>query len=314
MTSSPYAQDRLLKPFPQCRQCLDDLTRTAAELASGGDPALLGRAQDAGRRALEQTLDSSLASPVVANRILRAIRQETGVHDPYREFKAREQVTGRLTADRARRRLGSDLEALVKLAALGNSLDFFKAPDEAMAEAEANLEAGVAFQRDDIPRLAQFLSAEHELALYLTDNAGEIFFDLALHQYLSRRFARVVLVVKGGPALNDLTRLDLEAAGLTGSFPHLADTGVEGAGVEWDLASREFKELVDRADLMVAKGMANFETLCPLSLPSPVFHIFRVKCRPMRDYLHAPPDTYWALWRQAGQACRAEGAEAMAPR
>jgi uncharacterized protein with ATP-grasp and redox domains len=305
VTLSPYEQKQFLKPFPQCRQCLEGLTRTAAELAAGGDPGLLRRAREAGQRALAQSEGSCLSSPEAANRILRAVRQETGARDPYQEFKAREQAAARQAAIQAQEFMGDSLESLVSLAALGNSMDFFKAPAEAMAEVKASLREGVAFHRNDTPRLEQFLAAGHGLALYLTDNAGEIFFDLPLYRRLSRHVERVVLVVKGGPALNDLTRDDLAAAGLLESFPHVADTGVEGAGVEWSLASGEFKALVEQAELIVAKGMANFETLCPLSLPSPVFHIFRVKCRPMRDYLHAPADSYWALWRAAGESCRA---------
>jgi uncharacterized protein with ATP-grasp and redox domains len=306
MRASPFIQGRLLKPFPQCRQCLEDLTTTAAEFAAGGDPELLRRAQQAARAAMAQSAGSLLSSPEVANRILRGIRRETGVHDPYRNFKAQEQATGRQAAARAQKMIGEDLTSLVKLAALGNSLDFFKPPQEAMAEVERVLAAGVDMQHDDIPRLERFLTTRRGTALYLTDNAGEIFFDLPLYRHLSRHFERVFLVVKGGPALNDLTRPDLQASGLMPMFPYLADTGVDGAGVEWDLASEEFKDLVARADLMVVKGMANFETLCPLRLPSPRFHIFRVKCRPMRDYLLADPESFWALWREAGESCQAQ--------
>jgi len=296
----PYGQGRLFKTFPGCRQCLEGLARTAAELAAGGDPGLLRRAREAGQRALAQSEGAPLSPPEVANRILRAVRQETGARDPYREFKAREQAAARQAAIQARELMGDSLESLVGLAALGNSLDFFKAPAEAMAEVRASLREGFSLHHNDTPRLERFLAAGRGLALYLTDNAGEIFFDLPLFRRLGRRLEKVVLVVKGGPALNDLTRDDLAAAGLLGEFAQVADTGVEGAGVEWPLVSEEFKALVEQAGLIVAKGMANFESLYPLSLPSPVFHIFRVKCRPMRDYLHAPVNSHWALWRAAG--------------
>ena len=42
----------------------------------------------------------------------------------------------------------------------------------------------------------------------------------------------------------------------------------------------------------------NFETLYPRSLPCPVFFLLRVKCRPMGDYLQAPPESFWALWKE----------------
>ena len=78
--------------------------------------------------------------------------------------------------------------------------------------------------------------------MYLTDNSGEIYFDQPLYDMISQRADRVILTVKGGPGLNDLTRADLERAGLTGRFGRIADTGVAGAGIDWGRAPREFEE------------------------------------------------------------------------
>ncbi|MCB2189190.1 MAG: DUF89 family protein [Deltaproteobacteria bacterium] len=306
MISSPYERNLLPEPFPGCLSCLEGLLEKAAELGGAGDPVLRERAQQAGRRALEQGRVSSLSSPVVANRILWAIRRETGMHDPYRQFKDQEMAIGQKAAARLRPLLDGDISSAVEMAALGNGFDFFKPPDQAMADLESGPAGGVAFHVNHIPRLSQFLTERPALVLYLTDNAGEIFFDLPLYRYLGRLAQRVVLVVKGGPALNDLTLADLEASGLAREFAQVADTGMEGVGVEWEQSSPAFKDMVMQAELMVAKGMANFETLCALALPCPIFHIFRVKCSPIQDYLHAPPNTYWALWRQAGAICRRE--------
>jgi hypothetical protein len=76
------------------------------------------------------------------------------------------------------------------------------------------------------------------------------------------------------------------------------DTGTDGVGIELDRVSDKFRQALGEAELVLSKGMANFETLYPRPLPCPVFFLLRVKCRPMRDYLQAPPESFWALWKE----------------
>jgi len=196
-----------------------------------------------------------------------------------------------------RDQLGTDLRSCAIAAVLGNSLDFFKNPEKALAEIPTLRKTGLLFFHDDLGRLKTFLSKGPELILYLTDNAGEIYFDLPLYEHLWERARRTVLVVKGGPSLNDLTRAELKLAGLEDRFDEVADTGTDGPGIDWDHVSPEFQDLVFSADLIVSKGMANFETVYPRDLTSPCFFLFRVKCHAVQDYLKAPGDSFCAIWQ-----------------
>jgi len=196
-----------------------------------------------------------------------------------------------------RRPPGRDPASCLRLAALGNSLDFFRSPGSIRPIAHPTPIPAVRFFRDDTRHLIRFLNSQPELIVYLADNAGEIYFDLPLYRLLSSKARRVVLAVKGGPALNDLTRIDLERSGLRERFREMTDTGTDGVGLNWDGVSAGFLNLLDRADLVLAKGMANFETLFPHPLKVAAFFLFKVKCKPMRDYLQAPPDSFMALWR-----------------
>ena len=288
--------------FPQCLDCLFDLARTAAEMAAGSDPQVKARAEEAAAAVLAQAETSGLTSPEVANRMLRAMRRETGVADPYSRFKVEEMAQARSAFEKAMRLVGQDLRSRLSLAVLGNSLDFFRPADEALAEVASTLSSPLRFFHDDSERLESYLSSKPGLILYLTDNAGEVYFDLLLYDYLRQRAGRLVLIVKGGPALNDLTRADLERAGLSDRFDEVADTGTDGAGVDWENVSTAFLALLEKADLVLAKGMANFETLYPRPLPGPTFFLFKVKCIPIKDYLKAPPESYWALWREGNKA------------
>ena len=133
------------------------------------------------------------------------------------------------------------------------------------------------------------------LVLYLSDNAGEIYFDYPLYTYIRERAGRTILVVKGGPSMNDLTRTELESSQLGKRFAEVGDTGTDGVGIEWDRVSEEFLHLVDEADLIISKGMANLESIYPRKLSCPVFFLFKAKCRPIQGYLHSPANSFWAL-------------------
>lgn len=287
--------------FPGCRDCLLDLAHTAAQMTAGRDRPTMSRAEESARKALEAAEGAGLTSPEAANRMLRKIREITGVYDPYAEYKIKEMAQAQAAFQKVSRRFDRSLASCLRLAVLGNSLDFFRTPDEAWGDMDDLIDAGITLYHDDTANMEVCLARRPELILYLTDNAGEIFFDRPLYDYLAGFAKRVVLVVKGGPALNDLTLADLEREGLIHEFSEVTDTGTDGAGIDWEGVSREFLDLFAKADLVLAKGMANFETVYRKGPPRPAFFLFKVKCRPIKDYLNAPPDSFWALWRDEEQ-------------
>ncbi|MFH1241276.1 MAG: ARMT1-like domain-containing protein [Pseudomonadota bacterium] len=289
-----------LQPIPQCIDCLVGLAQMAAGLISQDDKMLQIRASAAAHRILDKARKREMTSPEIANHILREILAFAGVPDPYAGFRAKEMELAREIFRQVEYHQGDDLRSRIDLAVLGNSLDFFKEPEKALADVPRQLREGLRFFRDDISCLEDFLSAGPELVLYLADNAGEIYFDYPLFEQLRERAHRTVLVVKGGPSLNDLTRADLRLSRLEDRFPEVVDTGTEGVGIEWGRLSKEFLDLLDNADLVISKGMANFETIYPRDLRTPVFFLFRAKCQPMQDYLKAPADSLLALWHNGG--------------
>jgi uncharacterized protein with ATP-grasp and redox domains len=82
----------------------------------------------------------------------------------------------------------------------------------------------------------------------------------------------------------------------------VADTGTDGAGIDWDHVSGEFLDLLASADLIVSKGMANFESLYPRGISVPSFYLFKVKCEPIQNYIQAPAGSFLALWKEANSS------------
>jgi damage-control phosphatase, subfamily I len=300
---------RSLEPDPRCGDCLRRLAGTAVRLALGTEGA--SRASAVEERALD-LLDRGLAlgqaSPVIANSMLREITRVSGNRDPYEAFKKKELEQARsVFSSIAPEVRPDDLRSCLSLAVLGNTLDFFRDPEAVLDEIPGLLRVGIRFDRDDIDRLERFLEDPPRRILYLADNTGEAYFDLPLYEALSARAERCTLVVKGGPSLNDLTREELRLSGLDGRFSRVADTGTGGAGVDWERVSGEFRALVEEADLVLCKGMANFETVYPEPLPAASFYLFRVKCEPIRDMAGIPVGGFAALWK--GSARKGAGEE-----
>jgi len=287
-----------LNLIPQCIDCLLSLAKSAALMAAPDNTSLAEKTERAARKILADAEINVTSSPQVANRILREVRRLSGVEDPFAEFKAREMAQARKIFSQLKAHAGKSLRSRVSLAILANSLDFFKNPEQALAEIPQQFLNKIAFYRDDLDQFEAFLQKKSGLVLYLTDNAGEIYFDWPLYEYIRDRSRKTILVVKGGPSLNDLTRTELKSAGLEKMFEAVMDTGTDGAGIDWENVSKDFLDLIASADLVISKGMANFETLYPRKMVSPTFFLFKVKCEPIQNYIQAPANSFMALWKK----------------
>ena len=287
-----------LNPIPQCIDCLLSLVRDVTLMASPDNMDLAEKTEKIAREMMAEAEISPTSSPQMANRILREVRHLTGVNDPFAEFKAREMEQARQVVSQLESQIGTDLRSRVSLALLGNNLDFFNDPEKALADIPRRLLKDFSYFQNDTDQLEMALHRRPETVVYLTDNAGEIYFDRPLYDYLQQRSGKTILAVKGGPSLNDLTRHELKAAGLENAFDAVTDTGTDGAGIDWENVSTDFLDLITSADIIISKGMANFETLYARDMASPVFFLFKVKCEPIHNYIKAPGNSFMALWKK----------------
>ena len=287
-----------LNPIPQCMECLQSLAKNTALLAADNQPGLVEKSERAARKILADAEINPTSSPQIANLILREIRRLSGVDDPFAEIKVREMEQARQLCAQLDANVGETLPSRVRLAALGNNLDFFISTERALADIPQQFSNKITFFRNDIDQLEACLRRTPGTVLYLTDNAGEVYFDRPLYETIRGRSRKTILVVKGGPALNDLTRAELKTTGLEKMFDPVMDTGTDGAGIDWQTVSKDFLDLIASADLIISKGMANFETLYPRDIAASVFFLFKVKCEPIQKYIQAPANSFLALWKE----------------
>ena len=117
--------------------------------------------------------------------------------------------------------------------------------------------------------------------LYLADNSGEIAFDKLLIEKLKDYDVDVTVALKEKPILNDAGIEDAVQIGLD-KVAKLVSTGTDSIGILYADISEEFKEIFEGADLVISKGLGNYEGLTEMELKNkPVFCLFNAKCNPI---------------------------------
>ena len=273
-----------MKTSLDCIPCFIRQTLDAARLVSI-DPADQERiVRDVLRWAVE--IDLTRSPPVVGQRIYRQLREITGRDDPYRSAKEQQ--------NRIAMSLWPDLKAevdsaedplamAIHLAIVGNVIDM--GTDGNLTESDVRQSINQALLEPLPTEWNGFHQAvvEAQSILYLADNAGEIVFDRLLIEQLSPQ--KVTLAVRGAPVINDATLDDAHAVGLN-EIVEVIDNGSDVPGTDLDDCSDEFRERFETANLILAKGQGNFETLN--DEPGNIYFLFKVKCPVIASYVNMP--------------------------
>lgn len=172
-------------------------------------------------------------------------------------------------------------------AILGNYLDFAALADKvSFGELDQMLEKAKDMDIDKtvVAEFAADLQKGKKL-LIITDNAGEIGFDRVLAEVLQKIYPhlQITFCVRGIPVANDATREDAAAVGIT--FP-VVDSGNGVGGTAMELMSAEAKQAMDEADVILAKGMGNTESMWHSGYN--VYYAFLVKCQRFVELFDAP--------------------------
>lgn len=276
---------------PDCVHCLMKRVLFQSRLVDNGTEF---ESVAAGIEAFNKGFRKGRVSAHVATEVHRASYDAIGVADPYRELKLRSDKVAMEflpEAERAVEESEDPLAEAVLMAVIGNIMDFgsgiaIDRPEEFRAQFQSLREQGIGF--DDTECLREALEGGARNVLYLFDNCGEALFDTILIGQLRKLGARVVGVARGEPILNDVTLEDAERVGLDEKLDRLISTGQFAVGVDLDTAGDDLKEELAKADLIVSKGMANYEALSDADLNVPVVYILRSKCKPVADSLGVP--------------------------
>ena len=163
-----------------------------------------------------------------------------------------------------------------KIAVAGNVIDL-------AAEVEFDLEEELEkifhtdFSHNDFDIFKKKL-AESKSIVILGDNVGEHIFDYMFVQTLKVLYpdADLTYMVRGNPIINEVTMKEAKEAGFD-KVCNLVDSGVNTPGFAYTRANDEAKKLFDNADLVISKGMGNYECMSP-SHRKDICFLLKVKC------------------------------------
>ncbi len=163
-----------------------------------------------------------------------------------------------------------------KIAVVGNVIDL---ASEVMFDLDEEVEKVMdnKFVIDDTSTLHYELINAKKV-IYLADNAGENVFDRLYIEYLKSEFKDIdfFYFVRGNPIINDITIDDLEGDEIHKTAT-VIDSGVPTPGIVIDLMNDRARELFNSADLIISKGMGNFECLSN-ETSYPIFFLLKIKC------------------------------------
>ncbi len=263
-----------MKTFFDCIPCLIRQTLDSVRLVTPDEGAHEQMLREVLRMASQ--MDLSQPPAAMAQIIHRRINQLCGSGDPYRQRKQRfnSLALELLPAFKLRLEQSKDpWEMAVRLAIAGNVMDL--GAKSGLTEDQIRTSIDKSFDESLDGNVADFAAAaaRAQNILYLTDNAGEIVFDRLLIELLPRH--KVTVAVKGAPVINDATLEDAEAAGLP-QLVQVIDNGSDAPGTILGDCSEAFRRRFAEADLIIAKGQGNYETL--RESPGRIYFMLRVKC------------------------------------
>ncbi len=231
-------------------------------------------------------VDLKRPAPTIGQRIHRRLRQITGSSDPYRQAKDHQNSMALSMLPDLKNRIMAANDPLVmalRVAIAGNVIDLGVPGSVTDLRVRETIEK--CLSEPLIGKQAEFIAAvgnAHHI-LYLTDNAGEIAFDRLLIEQLGP--SRVTVAVRGGPAINDATMPDALAVGMR-ELTDVIDNGSDAPGTVLSDCSQTFKKRFRDADMIIAKGQGNFETLS--EEPGNIFFLFKAKCQVISEHAEVP--------------------------
>ncbi len=270
-----------MKVHYECAACFLRQTREALDLATDNE-TLKMEVTEKVVKIVSENFHKGAVSNVIGTEVHRTIKEETRNQDPY--IMERE-ISNDIALDflpQVEKILGegSNLNNYIRVAIAGNVIDF------GGLGLDMDMESLIVQTMKKNPTIDSTEELEEELrrsktVLYLADNIGEIVFDKILIEKIKEYDVDVTVALKEKPILNDACIDDALKIGLD-EVAKLTSTGTDSIGIIEEDVSAEFMELFHESDMVIAKGLGNYEGLGEMDLKDkPVFCLFNAKCKPI---------------------------------
>ena len=221
----------------------------------------------------------------------RAYERYYGKSEPYRQIKREYNDLVLSMENEIRKKIETShdpLAASVAYARIGNYIDF-GAMNQVDSETFLALLGDARLQTRDLPTYEEFLfqCGKAVRFLLIADNCGEIVLDKLFLEQLHYMFPQLMIsvMVRGAEVLNDVTFEDALYVGID-DFAVIISNGTSVAGTVYEMLSDEAKAAIDSADVILAKGQGNYESLCGQGRR--IFYSLLCKCDLFTDRFKVP--------------------------
>ena len=256
-----------MKVRAECVSCLVERAKYECDIVFQSDLEKL-RALKAFLRFLSANLSESRTPSFYGTERERLVKRLSGVRDPYRELKREANALAKTllpVAEAFYRDAEDKMEALVRVAAVANAIEYgvkgysfstnaFKANFLSMLRNEK-----LNWEREAVANAIE----EHDAILYLTDNAGEVFFDAFVVGEFLKRGKFVVISPKSEPVLNDATVEDLKDALSSVGIPTASTASTASTALTVPTASTSSTNLADAIEKSEEKTKAGAVSILP---------------------------------------------------
>lgn len=214
-------------------------------------------------------------SPKITRDILQSLKEVSVVADPYKKEKdsSNRDLLNRYNEFQHMVETSENpFNTALRLAVAGNIIDF--GPTHKF-DVEGTIQRVLSnnFAIDH----SQQLKAEIEKAktiLYLGDNCGEVVLDKLFLETINH--PNVWFAVRNKPILNDVTPKEAMEVGMD-KVAKIISNGDDAPSTLLKSVSKEFIEIYNSADLIISKGMGNYEGLMDETDPR-LFFLLMIKC------------------------------------
>jgi len=219
----------------------------------------------------------------VATRMHRKVYEVLGVEDPYKKLKEKAtEVAMKFlpTIENIIERYDDKFKASAIASIIANTFDYgvldHKVADDNFLEffkSQFNRKLAI----DDLDEIKELCKGT---VVYLTDNCGEIVIDTLFMKEIKKICDRLTVVVRGKPILSDATYEDAIKAGVDKIADEILTNGLGAIGIIEEELPSETLERLENATIIIAKGMANYESLSESKF-KPVAYLLTAKCEPV---------------------------------
>jgi uncharacterized protein with ATP-grasp and redox domains len=226
-------------------------------------------------------MDFEATTPEIIGEIFGMIKKHTNNPDPYKETRNYYNTLFLKLLPEFERKIEqaeNSFELAVRYAIVGNIIDFNPIHNTLLEdifdyfERMEQLELAI----DDSKELAEDILNSKTL-LYLGDNCGEICMDKILLRKIKELNPNIKIFfgVRGKPVVNDSIAEDAYAVGID-EYAEVIDNGDGSLGTVLNRTSYGFKEVYKKADVVIAKGQANYE--CLSEEKKNIYFLLMTKC------------------------------------